>query len=64
MKSVAKEDVEPEQEKKADEYSQEYYLEQAKELGIVDASYYDLLMGNMSYSQFLTMLKNAHDLQY
>lgn len=60
----ATEDVEPEQEKKVDEYSQEYYLEQAKELGIADASYYDLLMGNMSYSQFLTMLKNAHDLQY
>ena len=47
-----------------DTYSQEYYLEQAKELGIADASYYDRLTGTMSYEKFFTMLKNAHDLQY
>lgn len=47
-----------------DEYSEEYYLEQAKELGIADPSYYDRLMADMNNEQFFTMLKNAHDLQY
>lgn len=47
-----------------EEYSEEYYLEQAKELGIADPSYYDHLMADMNNEQFFTMLKKAHDLQY
>lgn len=46
------------------EYSDDYYLEQAKELGIADASYYDHLDSDMTNVEFLSMLKQAHDLQY
>lgn len=47
-----------------DVYSDEYYLEQAQLYGISDESYYDHLEKPMTYVEYFTMLKNAHDLQY
>ena len=51
-------------EETVDKYSDEYYLEQAKLLGIADESYYDHLNSDMTNVEYLTMLKNAHDMQY
>ena len=51
-------------EETVDEYSDEYYLEQAKLLGIADESYYDHLDSDMTNVEYFTMLKNAHDMQY
>lgn len=46
------------------EYTDEYYLEQAKLLGIADEAYYEHLDSAMTNAEYFTMLKNAHDLQY
>lgn len=51
-------------EPQTNEFSQEYYLEQAKELKIAPLSYFEHLTSDMTYKEFLTMMKNAHDLQY
>ncbi len=47
-----------------DEFSEEYFLLQAKELGIANETLYDKLDKNITYSEFVTMIKKAHDLQY
>lgn len=53
-----------EAEASVDEYADEYYLEQAKLLGIADESYYDHLDSDMTNMEYFIMMKNAHDLQY
>lgn len=58
------EDISSEAAEAPDEYSDEYYLEQARLLGIADESYYDHLDQPMTHVEYFTMLKNAHDLQY
>ena len=47
-----------------DEFSEEYFLLQAKELGIADEALYEELDRDITYLEFTTMLKNANDLQY
>lgn len=53
-----------EAEEPINEYTDEYYLEQAKLLGIADEAYYEHLDSAMTNVEYFTMLKNAHDLQY
>lgn len=47
-----------------DEFSEEYFLLQAKEIGIADEALYENMERNITYAEFITMLKKAHDLQY
>lgn len=47
-----------------DEFSEEYFLLQAKELGITDEALYENMDRDITYLEFITMIKNAHDLQY
>lgn len=61
---VIEEVVTEEAEVVINEFSEEYFLLQAKELGIADEALYEKLDKEITYVEFITMIKNAHDLQY
>ena len=60
----ADENVESEEVVEIDEFSEEYFLSQAKELGIADEALYENMDRDITYLEFTMMMKNAHDLQY